>query len=142
MSNIILWYSPLGCDVKRNIAVSFLDLFHMTSLSLLFTWRHCQTYLHDLIVIVVYLATLSALPKIIYIAVLLYLSLNLDTSITFVHVNILHLAVGCKHTGYKSLMAGLVTEWIYDAFAGKSSFICITLFFTRLYELTNLVLTL
>ena len=27
------------------------------------------------------------------------------------------LAVGCEHTGYKSLMAGLVTEWIYDAFA-------------------------
>ena len=26
-------------------------------------------------------------------------------------------AVGRKHTGYKSLMAGLVTEWIYDAFA-------------------------
>ena len=47
------------------------------------------------------------------------------------------LAVGCEHTGYKSLMAGLVTEWIYDAFAGKSSFQCITFFFTRLYELTN-----
>ena len=51
--------------------------------------------------------------------------------------NLLHLAVGCKHTGYKSLMAGLGTEWIYDAFAGKSSIHCITFFFTRLYELTN-----
>ena len=35
------------------------------------------------------------------------------------YLNILLLAVGCKHTGYKSLMAGLVTEWIYNAFAGK-----------------------
>jgi hypothetical protein len=70
------------------------SIVYMTSLSLLFTRRHCQTYLHDLIVIVVYLATLSALPKIVYIAVLLYLSWNLDTSITFVHVDILHLAVG------------------------------------------------
>jgi predicted ABC-type sugar transport system permease subunit len=26
------------------------------------------------------------------------------------------LAVGCEHTGCKSLMAGLATEWIYDAF--------------------------
>jgi hypothetical protein len=26
-------------------------------------------------------------------------------------------AVGCGHTGYKSLMAGLVTEWILNAFA-------------------------
>ena len=79
---------------------------------------------------------------IVYIAVLLHLSWNLDTSITFVHVNISYLAVGRKHTGYKSHMAGLVTEWIYDAFAGIPSFICITFFFTRLYELTNLVLTL
>ena len=64
--------------------------------------------------------------------------------ITIVYTNktISYLAVGCKHTGYKSLMAGLATEWIYDAFAGKSSFICMTFFFTRLYELTNLVLTL
>ena len=52
------------------------------------------------------------------------------------------LAVGRKHTGYNSLMAGLVTEWIYDAFAGKYSFICITILFNKLYELTNLVLTL
>ena len=36
-------------------------------------------------------------------------------------------AVGCKHTGYKALMAGLVTEWIYDAFAGKLSYLCINL---------------
>ena len=56
--------------------------------------------------------------------------------------NLLLLAVGCKHTGYMSLMAGIVTEWIYDAFAGIPSYICITFFFTRLYELTNLVLTL
>ena len=41
------------------------------------------------------------------------------------------LAVGCEHTGYKSLMAGLVTEWIYDAFAGKPSYICITFFLTN-----------
>ena len=26
-------------------------------------------------------------------------------------------AVGCEHTGYKSLMAGLATEWIHNAFA-------------------------
>ena len=62
--------------------------------------------------------------------------------ITFVHIYILHLAVGRKHTGYKSLMAGLGTEWIYDAFAGKSSFTCNVFHFTQLYELTNLVLTL
>ena len=37
--------------------------------------------------------------------------------------NILHMAVGCKHTGYKSLMAGLATEWIYDAFAVWTFFI-------------------
>jgi hypothetical protein len=78
----------------------------------------------------------------LYIAVLLQLSLNLDTSITFVHITKSYLVVGCKHTGYKSLMAGLGTEWIYDAFAGTSSSIYITFFFTRLYELTNLVLTL
>lgn len=33
------------------------------------------------------------------------------------------LAVGCEHTGYKFLMAGLVTEWIYDAFAVWSFFL-------------------
>ena len=80
----------------------------------------------------------------LYIAVLLHLSLNLDACTTFVHVNILHLAVGCKHTGYKSLMAGLGTEWIYDAFAGEIfiQMFYIAYLFTRLCELTNLVLTL
>jgi hypothetical protein len=116
---------------QHSLSGDIVSILYMTSLSSLFIWRHCQHSLYDLIVIIVYLATLSALSKIIYIAILLHLSLNLDTSITFVHVNILHLAVGCKHTGYKSLMAGLGTEWIYDAFAGKSSFICITFFFTN-----------
>ena len=50
-------------------------------------------------------------------------------------------AVGCEHTGYKSLMAGLVTEWIYDAFAVWSFFYILYLL-NKLYELTNLVLTL
>ena len=44
-------------------------------------------------------------------------------------------AVGCKHTGYKALMAGLVTEWIYDAFAGKLTYICIN--FTGLTNSMN-----
>ena len=68
---------------------------------------------------------ITSLFEIIYIAILLHLFQNSDTSISSVHMTLLHLAVGCKHTGYKSLMAGLVTEWIYDAFAGISSFICI-----------------
>ena len=72
------------------------------------------------------------------------LTTNCLTVLMNLYMSLLYymLAVGCEHTGYKSLMAGLATEWIYDAFAGKSSFICITFFFTRLYELTNLVLTL
>ena len=32
------------------------------------------------------------------------------------------LAVGCEHTCYKSLMAGLATEWIHDAFAVRIFF--------------------
>ena len=55
------------------------------------------------------------------------------TNLILIHVLIILyiVAVGCKHTGYKALMAGLVTEWIYDAFAGKPSYICITFFFTN-----------
>ena len=32
------------------------------------------------------------------------------------------LAVGCEHTGCKSLMAGIATEWIHDAFAVRIFF--------------------
>lgn len=68
--------------------------------------------------------------------------LNCCDELIYVLLILYIVAVSCKHTGYKALIAGLVTEWIYDAFAGKPSYICITFFFNKLFELTNLVLTL
>jgi hypothetical protein len=47
------------------------------------------------------------------------LTTNCLTVLMNLYMSLLYymLAVGCEHTGCKSLMAGVATEWIFNAFA-------------------------
>ena len=101
---------------KRSIMAS-------TSLSSLFIWHHCQNCLY------------SGIATFIFESRYKYYFCSHKPD---------HIWQWVVNTQVASLVwAGLGTEWIYDAFAGKSSFKCFTLHFvTKLYELTNLVLTL
>ena len=68
-------------------------------------------------------------------------TLHIGPHITFVFINQNHiLAVGCKHTGCKTHMKK-AWNWV-DLQCLRWEIHIITLFFIKLYELTNLVLTL